>query len=136
MPNSPGKQSLGNLGKRNLSGHESPLSKRARSCAIGRRIYSEEDPVEEEEDFGACSTEMNHNLGQNKKTNEEEAISSAGLVGEGSKDGDGEENAAILEMVPEDGTDREAFMQADADVLKTDKGEQVTEQQNAQKPMK
>merc|ERR550517_1146513 len=70
---------------------------------------------------------MNHNLGQNKKTNEEEAISSAGLVGEGSKDRDGEKDAAILEMVPENGADREVFMQADADSLTTDKGEQVSE---------
>ena len=130
MPNSPGKRSLGNMGKRNLSGHESPLSKRARSFAIGRRIYSEEDPVEEEGDFGVRSTEMNHNVGQDEGTNEEEeATASIGLVGEGSKDldRDGEENAAILEMVPEDGTDREVFMQADADALKTDKGEQVPE---------
>ena len=49
MANSPGKRSLGNLGKRKLSDEkENLLSKRARSCAIGRRIHSEEDPVEEE----------------------------------------------------------------------------------------
>ena len=65
MANSPGKRSLGNLGKRSLSGQENPLSKRARSCAIGRRIYSEEDPVEEEDgNFLARNTKMTHNLEQ------------------------------------------------------------------------
>ena len=113
MPNSPGKRSLGNFGKRSFSGQESPLSKRARSCAIGRRIYSEEDPVEE--DFGARSSEMNHNHGLIEKTNQEE--SSVGLVGEASNnlDRDEEENAAILEMVPEDRTDKEVFMHAEND---------------------
>jgi len=127
MANSPGKRSLGNLGKRNLSGQENPLSKRARSCAVGRRIYSEEDPVEEEgANFLARNTEMTRNLEQTEKTNEEEAVSSAGLVGEGSSnlDRDEEETAAILEVVPEDGTDREVFMQAEAAALKgTDGGQ-------------
>jgi len=127
MANSPGKRSLGNLGKRNLSGQENPLSKRARSCAVGRRIYSEEDPVEEEgANFLARNTEMTRNPEQTEKTNEEEAVRSAGLVGEGSSnlDRDEEETAAILEVVPEDGTDREVFMQAEAAALKgTDGGQ-------------
>ena len=121
MANSPGKRSLGNLGKRSLGGQENPLSKRARSCATGRRIYSEEDPVEEvEANCPEHNTEMTGNLEQTKKTNEEEeAISSAGLTGEGSNnlDRDGEETAAILEMVPQDGTDREV-METGADSLK------------------
>jgi len=125
MANSPGKRSLGNLGKRNLSGQENPLSKRARSCAVGRRIYSEEDPVEEEgANFLARNTEMTRNLEQIEKTNKEETVSSAGLVGEGSSNLDEEETAAILEVVPEDGTDREVFMQAEAAALKgTDGGQ-------------
>ena len=119
MANSPGKRSLGNLGKRNLSGQENPSSKRARSCAVGRRIYSEEDPVEEEgANFLARNTEMTRNLEQIEKTNKEETVSSAGLVGEGSSNLDEEETAAILEVVPEDGTDREVFMQAEAAALK------------------
>jgi len=101
------------------------LSKRARSCAIGRRIYSEEDPVEEEDgNFLARNTKMTHNLEQTEKTDEKAAVGSAGLVGEGSNNlGRDEEENAILEMVPEDGTDREVVMQAEAAALKETGGQ-------------
>merc|ERR1719264_853805 len=77
---------------------------------------------------------MTRNLEQTEKTNEEEAVSSAGLVGEGSSnlDRDEEETAAILEVVPEDGTDREVFMQAEAAALKGTDGGQCGEIEKGQ----
>merc|ERR1712130_207262 len=119
MANSPGRRSLGNLGKRKLSDEkENLLSKRARSCAIGRRIYSEEDPVEEEEGIFPAprSAEKDHILEKTEKINddEEEAISSVGLIGEGSNnvERDEEDTATIFEVVPEDnGTDIEVVGQ-------------------------
>ena len=99
MPNSSGKRSLGNLKKRSSSGVENPLNKRARSCATSRRIYSEEDPVEEEVD----ESEKRQNSKQMRKDVEKVLGSGGGIEGAGSDCE--EENAATLEIIPKDGTE-------------------------------
>ena len=108
-----GGRSLGNLGKRRLGGPESPLSKRARSCVTARRIYSEEDPVEEE-----CLDE-----GQCRKSNGGEdyfgatSLTGGGVEGSNSPSREVVDSAAILEVVPDQTTEPQVVSQLEPEAM-------------------
>jgi len=108
-----GGRSLGNLGEKRLGGPESPLSKRARSCTTARRIYSEEDPVEEE-----CQDE-----GQGRKRNVEEddfgatSLTGGGVEGSNSLSRELVDGAGILEVVPDQTTEPEVVSQLEPEAM-------------------
>ena len=107
-----GGRSLGNLEKRRLGGPESPLSKRARSCVTARRIYSEEDPVEEE-----CL-----DVGQSRKSNVEDDFGATSLTGDGVEGSKSPgrvlvDGAGILEVVPDQTTEPQVVSQLEPEAM-------------------
>ena len=101
------------MGKRRLGGPESPLSKRARSCTTARRIYSEENPVEEE-----CLDE-----GQCRKSNGGEdyfgatSLTGGGVEGSNSPSREVVDSAAILEVVPDQTTEPQVVSQLEPEAM-------------------
>ena len=111
-PAAAGGRSLGNLGKTRLDGSESPLSKRARSCTTARRIYSEEDPVEEE-----CL-----DVGQCRKSNVEDDFGATSLTGDGVEGSKSPgrvlvDGAAILEVVPDQTIEPQVVSQLEPEAM-------------------
>ena len=108
-----GGRSLGNLGEKRLGGPESPLSKRARSCTTARRIYSEEDPVEEER----------QDEGQGRKRNVEEddfgatSLTGGGVEGSNSLSRELVDGAGILEVVPDQTIEPQVVSQLEPEAM-------------------